>query len=59
MAERDPRNTVGSRWAARDWSWSKLLLLILGLAAFITMLTWDRGHFPQEQQKKVEQPGSK
>jgi hypothetical protein len=58
MTERGP-DGPRSRWPARDWSWTKVLLLILALAAFLAMLTWDRGHFPGERPKVTEQQAPK
>jgi hypothetical protein len=50
----DPQNARASR-DPRGWSTGKIIVLVLALAAFVAMLTWDRGHFPGEQSAPVKQ----
>jgi hypothetical protein len=38
-----------SGWDPRGWGARKTIVIILALAAFVIMLTWDRGHFSSEQ----------
>jgi hypothetical protein len=47
MAQQSPDR--GSGWDPRGWSTGKIIVLVLALAAFVVMLTWERGHFPGEQ----------
>jgi hypothetical protein len=47
----DPR----SPWDVRGWSITKILLALVVAAAFITMLTWDRGHFSGERPTPTQQ----
>jgi hypothetical protein len=44
-----------SHWDPRGWSAGKIIVLVLALAAFVVMLTWDRGHFPSEQAVPTKQ----
>lgn len=43
-----------SRFHPRTWGIGKILLVIAVVAAFVVMLTWDRGHFQQEQPPPAE-----
>ena len=38
-----------SRLNPKNWSARTIALVVLILAVFIVMLTWDRGHFEQKQ----------
>lgn len=53
MAQQSPDR--GSGWNSRGWSAGKIIVLVLALAAFVVMLTWDRGHFPGEQATPAKQ----
>jgi hypothetical protein len=53
MAQQSPDR--GSGWDPRGWSTGKIIVLVLALAAFVVMLTWDRGHFPGEQPAPAKQ----
>ena len=39
----------------RGWGAGKIIVLVLAVAAFVVMLTWDRGHFPSEQAVPTKQ----
>lgn len=53
MTQQSPNRQSG--WDARAWSTSKIVVFVLALAAFVVMLTWDRGHFPSEQATPTKQ----
>ena len=57
MAEQPPE--LRSQFNPRGWSAGKILLLLAAAAVFVAMLTWDRGHFQQEQPPAISKPGSK
>ncbi|MFM9848323.1 MAG: hypothetical protein ACKVP3_14320 [Hyphomicrobiaceae bacterium] len=49
-----PTNPRAS-WDPRGWSAGKIMVFVLALAAFVVMLTWDRGHFTSEQAVPTKQ----
>ena len=51
----DPRSRINPR----AWGVGTILLLLAVAAGFVVMLTWDRGHFEQQQPTAVQKPGSK
>lgn len=53
MAQQSPGPR--SPWDLRGWSITKILLALIVAAAFITMLTWDRGHFSGERPTPTQQ----
>ena len=42
-------------WDPRGWSTAKILLFLVVVATFVTMLTWDRGHFSSEPTSTIKQ----
>ena len=53
MTQQSPNPQPG--WDPRGWGTSKILLFLAALAAFVVMLTWDRGHFSSEQPTATKQ----
>ena len=53
MTQQSPNPQSG--WDPRGWGTSKILLFLAALAAFVVMLTWDRGHFSSEQAAPTKQ----
>jgi hypothetical protein len=53
MAQQSPGPR--SPWDVRGWSIGKIILALIGVAAFVTMLTWDRGHFSVERPTPTQQ----
>lgn len=53
MTQQSPNRPSG--WHPRGWSTGRIVVLVLALAAFVAMLTWDRGHFSSEQAVPTKQ----
>lgn len=53
MAQQSPNRH--SNLNPRGWGTGKIIVLVLAVAAFVAMLTWDRGHFSSEQAVPVKQ----
>jgi hypothetical protein len=53
MAQQPSNGQPG--WDPRAWSTGKIIAFVVVLAAFVVMLTWDRGHFPSEQAPPTKQ----
>jgi hypothetical protein len=53
MTQQSPNPHAG--WDPRGWGAGKIVVFVAALAAFVVMLTWDRGHFPGEQAAPTKQ----